>query len=161
MSRPIALLLVAVVFAVGLVSGALGARLLDGRRPADMPGEPPHLERYFLHRDLDLTPEQRSRLEAIFRDSRRELEAVREELRPRVETVLERAHAEVEAVLDAEQLEIYRERRRRWRERGPGRHRGPRGRHRRGDGRDDDRAGEHPRHRPQGHSPPPAEDEIP
>ncbi len=115
MSKVTALGLVLVVFLVGLASGVLGARLLryDSTGPAGPPG-PPHLRGYFLHRDFDLSAEQQERLDGVLRRRQQEIEQLHRRLRPEVEELMDRTRQEVEEILTPEQLERFRERRRRW-----------------------------------------------
>jgi Heavy-metal resistance len=114
---------VAVVFLVGLVAGLLGARLL---RLGGGPGDhgrwgPPPFQSYFMPRDLDLSAEQRRRLEEVFKSQREKFELLHRDLRPRVEALMDETQAELEAILSPEQLEAYLARRDRWHRR-PDRH---------------------------------------
>jgi Spy/CpxP family protein refolding chaperone len=138
--RGAAIAWVTVVFLVGLAAGVLGARLLrlDPSGDRDRFGPPP-FQSYFTPRDLDLSADQRQRLEEVFKRQRQKFEALHRDLRPRVEALMDETQAELEAILSPEQLERYRARRDRW-------HR-PRDRH-------------GPPHRRFGGEPPPPNDET-
>ncbi len=118
MKRTTAMGLVVLVFLAGLAGGVLGARLvLLGNPPPqlrDHIGAPP-LDRYFQHRDLDLSTEQRERIREVFRRQRARFEELHRELRPRVESLMEEIDLEVERILTPEQLEHYRSRPKHWR----------------------------------------------
>jgi len=122
--RAAALGLVLLVFLAGLAGGALGARLVLRRAAPWQQLEhagAPALDRFFPHRDLDLTPQQRQRLQEIFSRQRARFEELHRELRPRVDALMAEIDREVEAILTPEQLERYRQRPARWRH-GPRRH---------------------------------------
>lgn len=143
MKRAAALGLVAVVFAVGLAAGVLGARLLDAPDRGVSHRGPLPLHRYFRHNDLDLTDEQRRQLDDILARQREKFDAVHEDVRPRVEALMDETQFAIEAILTPEQVERYRERRDRWHRRA--RPRGPLRDERR---RDDPRHREHDRRHP-------------
>ena len=126
-------LFVLAVFAVGLASGVmLGRRMGPPGRPFDplrpgmgaaRPGGPPPgrlIER--LQRDLSLTPEQRTEIEAIFESRRQALEAVQKDVITRAGQQQRELQAEIRRVLTPEQQERFD----RWLEATPrGRGRGP------------------------------------
>jgi Spy/CpxP family protein refolding chaperone len=122
--------LVVLVFLAGLAGGVLGARLVHVGHVApqmrDHLGAPP-LDRYFLHRDLDLSADQREQMRELLGRQRTRFEELHRELRPRVESLMEEIDREVESILTPEQLERYRSRPKHWRRspRDPRRH-GPR-----------------------------------
>ena len=135
MKRWQALVALAGLFVLGVVSGGLGAHLYYARaldRPPDPPpffGGPvgPRLERH-----LELTAEQRQQLGEILDQSHREAEALRRDLAPRMREVMERSEQRIRELLTPEQLERFEELRRRQRHRsdrffgGPDRRRGQR-----------------------------------
>jgi len=90
----------------GVAIGALGAVLLleRSRRPAPPPPPPaaaPFTREMELR--LDLTAEQRARIQEVLDESRREADAIRRELRPRLESHLEATRARIAALLTPEQ----------------------------------------------------------
>lgn len=150
MRRSTAMGLVVLVFLAGLAGGVLGARLMHvgsvSPQMREHLGAPP-LDRYFQHRDLDLSADQREQMRQLFRRQRSRFEELHRELRPRVESLMEEIDREVEGILTPEQLERYRNRPKHWR-------RGPR------DPRDHPRR---PPNRPRGppHTPDPPSDAPP
>lgn len=103
------------LFLVGVLIGGLGVHVWYATRP---PGPPPpgpaRGERMHdgpfgprLMRTLDLTDEQRERIEAILEESRREAESLREEIAPRIREQAERTRARLAEVLTPEQLERF------------------------------------------------------
>lgn len=116
MKRVAALSLVAALFLLGLVAGALGERLMSQRWEPERfhRGGPPPLRGYFLRGDLDLTAKQQEQLEAVFRQQRRKFEQLHSDMRPQVESLMEETRRQVEAILTPEQLERCRRQRDRW-----------------------------------------------
>ena len=125
MRRAAALGLVAVVFALGLVAGVLGGRLLPHHAPGPRDSGSPPFQRYFTRGDLELTADQQRQMEAVFRRQRGKFEALHRDLRPQVEALMDETQEEIEAILTPEQVERFRRRRNRWhpphRRRDPGR----------------------------------------
>ncbi len=126
--------LVVLVFLAGLAGGVLGARLVLVNQVAPQMREhlgAPPLDRFFLLRDLDLSPEQRESVRELLRLYRGRFEALHRELRPRVESLMDELDRDVETILTPDQLERYRNRPKHWR-RAPHspRTRGPRRPHR-------------------------------
>ena len=104
------------LFALGVVSGGLGAHLYYARALERPPGPPPFLGRFPgspLERHLDLTPEQRRAVRQILDESHREAEALRHDLAPRLRDVMERSQERIREVLTPEQRERFEELRRR------------------------------------------------
>jgi Spy/CpxP family protein refolding chaperone len=107
MKRSLALVSVAGLFLLGIVIGALGMHLYDARHP--FPGPPPPggarmgLRTERLDELLDLTPEQKARIDEIRRESRAEGEALHAEMLPRVREHLERTRKRIAEVLTPEQ----------------------------------------------------------
>ena len=97
MTRGSAWLSVLAVFVAGVAIGALAMRLWDDSRPPVGPPMPPHGRwdgppREFgmrLADDLELTDEQRERIETIQLESRAATDALRDELRPRIRQQIE------------------------------------------------------------------------
>jgi Spy/CpxP family protein refolding chaperone len=137
--RWLALLALAGLFLLGVVSGGLGAHLYYARSLERPPGPPPFFAGAMgarLERQLDLTPEQARQLRRILDDSRREAEAMRRELAPRMREVMERSEARISELLTPEQRQRFAELRRRHHRRSERFFGGSERRHR-------------PRHRPQ------------
>jgi Spy/CpxP family protein refolding chaperone len=116
-SRWAALALVFTLFVVGVCVGALGMHLYDAhwkRGP-----EPPGGERFIarLERELNLTDEQRQRIDEIVEESRREGDALHREMLPRVHEHMRATRQKIREVLTREQRarfeELNREHRRR------------------------------------------------
>jgi Spy/CpxP family protein refolding chaperone len=130
-----ALVALAGLFVLGVVSGGLGAHLYYARALDRPPGPPPFFAGFMgarLERHLDLTPEQGARMRQILDQSRREAEALRRDLAPRMRDVMERSEQRIRELLTAEQRQRFEELRRRHRRRsdrffdGPGGRRGHR-----------------------------------
>lgn len=133
MKRWQALLALAGLFVVGVVSGGLGAHLYYARALERPPGPPPFFagpHGWLLDRELDLTAEQRRQLREILADSRREAEALRRDLAPRLREVMERGDERIRELLTPEQRERFDELRRHHRRRSERFFGGARGRHR-------------------------------
>lgn len=113
MTRGSALISVAALFLSGVAIGALAMFLVLDRSPGvfprgERPGpQPRHLAMGMMAERLGLTPEQRSRIEQIHRESRREAEEIRREMRPRLEAHIEETRRRIRAVLTPEQLERF------------------------------------------------------
>jgi Spy/CpxP family protein refolding chaperone len=98
------IVILAIVFAVGALTGAATMRVVD----AD---EPPvrmraQKERPNLLERLELTPEQRVQVDAILERRRAEMEEFWEEHRPTVRAIADSARAELRLVLTPEQRAI-------------------------------------------------------
>jgi Spy/CpxP family protein refolding chaperone len=120
MKRPVALLSIACVFLVGILTGALVTHLLYVRS-FPQPGERPRFERpgmrggpgggpRFVERlqnQLGLTPEQRSEIDEILRQSRIESDEIHEEMLPRIRAQLDRTRQRIFEVLTPEQREEF------------------------------------------------------
>ena len=141
MNRPSALIAVAALFLLGVLSGLFAAHLYHAHRLEGRRFGPPLEHGSFLdHLDerLGLTPEQREQLEEIVRESHREAGALRTELRPRARAQMERTRERINAILTPEQREEFEKLHQRHRRRSerffldpppPGAH-GPKPRHR-------------------------------
>jgi Spy/CpxP family protein refolding chaperone len=106
MTRARAFAFALALFLVGVLVGGLGVRLLDrsdGWQPA--PRRPERfLER--LSRDLDLTPDQRQRIEAIVHDAHATADAMHDEMLPRVREHLQGPRERIREVLTPEQQAV-------------------------------------------------------
>jgi Spy/CpxP family protein refolding chaperone len=112
MKRSLALVSVLGLFLLGIVVGALGMHLYDARHP--FPPPPRDSARQELHLNrleelLDLTPEQRTRIEEIHEQSRAEADALHESMLPEVRAHMARTRERIEEVLTPEQREKFRE----------------------------------------------------
>ena len=110
MKRRQALVALAGLFVLGVVSGGLGAHLYYARSLDRPPGPPPFFTRFMgprLERLLELTPEQQVQMREILDESRREAEALRRDLAPRMHEVMERGESRIRELLTAEQLERF------------------------------------------------------
>lgn len=58
-------------------------------------------------RHLDLTPEQREKIHAIFEEKHRVLEEFHQKWRPKMEEMRKKTDAEIQAILNPEQIEKY------------------------------------------------------
>ncbi len=68
--------------------------------------ELPRMQRNFrerLARELDLTPEQRTRIDSLLDAQAAELRAIRGQTHPRIESTIARTRREIDAVLTPEQ----------------------------------------------------------
>ena len=103
-------LVLGLVFAAGIVVGAVGAKYAvqqvveqAARRPDELRNR---LEREFV-RELKLTPEQRPKVHEIFVRRHEEIAAVRKDSQPRLVVILKRSERELRAVLDETQQEKF------------------------------------------------------
>ena len=135
MRRWQALVALAGLFALGVVSGGLGAHLFYARALERPPAPPPFFGGRMgprLERHLDLTPAQGEQLRQILDETRREAEALRRDLAPRIREVMERSEERIREILTPEQRRRFEELQRQQRRRadrffaGPGERRGPR-----------------------------------
>ena len=110
MKRSLALVNVFGVLLLGIVIGAMGMHLFYAQRFPGPPGRhgpgggmhrPAFAER--LERQLDLTPEQQSRIEEIVRESRLRGRELHEELLPRVRSQMDETRRRIREVLTLEQ----------------------------------------------------------
>lgn len=103
-----------VIFAAGAVTGALFTRntrplppIADQRDPLLFPF---HVQDRFLGRmqnELELDPEQRARIEKIFRESRERMKIMFDLIGPELKTELRLVHDRVLTELNAEQREKF------------------------------------------------------
>ena len=116
MSRFVAIAAALSLLVCGIVIGALGTFVvlsrphpLDGMRPP--PQQPPPQQRPPFTREmeerLNLSENQRQKIQAILRESRDESEAVRRELRPRLEKNLKTTQDRIGEILTPEQHKTF------------------------------------------------------
>jgi Spy/CpxP family protein refolding chaperone len=103
-------LVLGLVFAVGVVVGAVGAKVAvqkvveqATRRPEMLRAR---IEREFV-RELKLTPEQRPKVHDIFVRSHEEIQGLRKDFQPRLSAILKRSEREIREVLHEEQREKF------------------------------------------------------
>lgn len=108
--RAQALVLLALVFVIGMLSGVATDRLwLQNPKPM-RPHGPPHGLPPFLKDGLDLTADQNTKIQAIIEGSRSRTDAVFEEVMPRLRTITDSVRVEIRAVLTPEQQKVFDER---------------------------------------------------
>jgi Spy/CpxP family protein refolding chaperone len=101
--------LVIVLFVIGIALGALGAFLYLRRHPHDTEsaGHYSHLSRAEivtrLSHDLDLTPEQKSRVEAIVDAAHQRFHALDDQVEPQYDAIRHDARSQIRLVLTSEQ----------------------------------------------------------
>jgi Spy/CpxP family protein refolding chaperone len=100
------LLLVALVFLAGVVSGVVGTRIVVRRVVGEVISHPetiqPRIERTLAFR-LGLDGDQRTKVHAILSDTHEQLQGLRKEYRPKVILVLSNANEQITALLTPEQ----------------------------------------------------------
>ena len=116
MSRFVAIAAALSLLVCGIVIGALGTFVvlqrphpLDGMRPP--PQQPPPAQQPPFTREmeerLNLSEDQRQKIQAILRESREESEAIRRELRPRLERNLKATQDRIGEILTPEQHKTF------------------------------------------------------
>jgi len=106
MKRSVAALSILGVFLAGVLVGALALHLTYMHRlhePGGMVGWGARLLARELKSDLDLTPEQARKVDAILADTRQEAMAVRRKSAPEMMAVLHRSRQRIEEILTPEQ----------------------------------------------------------
>ena len=125
-------LAVLIIFAIGFIAGGLAMNFYrDHRRSADYQSMRGGFDRVI--EELDLTPEQKTQVDAIFDDARAQLMEIRKQSGPKYHEVRKQTDERLKAVLTPEQWEQFqqimkesRHRRRHGRENGrEDRERGP------------------------------------
>lgn len=99
------------VFALGLATGALGLRLYERSYGATAERRWGHFdrERYVsrLTTDLQLTADQREKLDRILDETRAEFVQFRETIRPQVQEIKTRARGRIREMLTADQQQRF------------------------------------------------------
>lgn len=99
------------VFALGLATGALGLRLYERSYGATAEGRWGHFdrERYVsrLTTDLQLTADQRNELDRILDETRAEFMKFRETIRPQVQEIKTRARGRIREMLTPDQQQRF------------------------------------------------------
>ncbi len=109
-----AFLLVLAVFVLGIALGAVGAYLAGGRVRSAQPVAENHRDKRArileqLTRELDLTPDQRKRLEAILEDVGAKYRALHEQIAPQTEQVRKQGRDQIRAILTPDQRPMFEE----------------------------------------------------
>lgn len=114
-----------IIFAIGFIAGGLAMNFYrDYRRPGDFPPMRGGFSRVIER--LNLTPEQKTQVDAIFNDARAQLMEIRKESGPKFHEVRKQTDDRLQAVLTPEQWEQFQQITKE-------------GRHRRHHGRENDR----------------------
>jgi Spy/CpxP family protein refolding chaperone len=103
-------LLLTLAFVLGTLVGGLGLAAFQSRSPRPVPGSDPIGPGMMLRRldlELDLTPEQRTQIESILRETGREFAAMREGLDPRLREVRTRTLGRIREVLTPPQQDKF------------------------------------------------------
>lgn len=103
-------LVLGLVFAAGIVVGAVGAKFAvqqvveqAARRPDELRNR---IERGFV-RELKLTPEQRPKVHDIFVRSHEEIQGLRKDFQPQLAAILKRSEREIREMLNESQQEKF------------------------------------------------------
>jgi Spy/CpxP family protein refolding chaperone len=102
-----AVLLVSVLFVLGIALGSVGTyvvttRVLAARPQATLAHNPAHTMRMFT-RDLNLTADQQSQIQAILNDTRAQYAGLHEKLDPEYEQVRQQGREKIRQLLTPEQ----------------------------------------------------------
>jgi len=107
MNRVKAITGIVLIFALGALTGVLGADMYYKYRIERFREAGPSVRRELLMkkltRRLDLTPQQQEKVAEIFAEMREDLSALRTKHRPEIEEIRARSHTRIKAVLDADQ----------------------------------------------------------
>jgi hypothetical protein len=103
-----AILLLAAVFAIGVVGGVALDRALGGHGRPPHPGGPPRGGLPpDLREGLNLTPDQEERIMDVLDRNRPRTDAVLDEFVPRLRAVTDSVRAEIREILSSEQRELF------------------------------------------------------
>jgi Spy/CpxP family protein refolding chaperone len=100
--------LVLAIFIVGFASGALSIHLYRGRLPSFGQGNARSRFQQTIDK-LNLTPDQRSQVDAIFDDARAQLAEIRKESEPRFRELRQKTDERLQTVLTPEQWQQFKE----------------------------------------------------
>jgi Spy/CpxP family protein refolding chaperone len=111
-ARLLGFALLVATFAIGAFAGAATDRLLSARAPAHAPrGEdrerPRDRARVSIFEQLDLTPEQRVRIDSALERGRRKTQAFWDQHGPTLRTIVDSTRAEIRGLLTPEQRAEY------------------------------------------------------
>ena len=120
-AQTVGLLMLVIIFAVGAMTGAATMRVTSGDSAEPREAVESRERRPSLWETLDLTPEQRARVDDIMERRRGEVQAFWNEHGPQLRAVMDSARADVREVLTPEQqaieAEFFAERRKHYGER--------------------------------------------
>jgi Spy/CpxP family protein refolding chaperone len=120
-AQAMGLLMLVIIFAVGAMTGAATMRVTSGDSAEPREAVGSRERRPSLWETLDLTPEQRARVDDIMERRRGEVQAFWNEHGPQLRAVMDSARADVREVLTPEQqaieAEFFAERRKHYGER--------------------------------------------
>jgi Spy/CpxP family protein refolding chaperone len=120
-AQTVGLLMLVIIFAVGAMTGAATMRVTSGDSAEPREAVGSRERRPSLWETLDLTPEQRARVDDIMERRRGEVQAFWNEHGPQLRAVMDSARADVREVLTPEQqaieAEFFAERRKHYGER--------------------------------------------
>lgn len=105
-ARLTGLLVLAIMFMVGALTGAATMRVAEGDRSGPRESAESRERRPDLFERLELTPEQKAQVDAIMERRREELESFWTEHGPLLRAITDSARAEMRAVLTPEQRTI-------------------------------------------------------
>ena len=89
------------IFVLGFVAGALALNLYRGRRPS------PENRFERMATRLQLSEDQKTKVQQIFTDTRQQLEGLRKESEPRINEIRQQADQRLQQVLSAEQWQKF------------------------------------------------------
>lgn len=99
------------IFALGVIVGGLGARMVyEERIEALVSGDSQARETAMVNRlskRLDLDTKQREQVQAIIRDTRQEVAVIRQQLRPQIAAILEKSQGLIKQTLRPDQVAKY------------------------------------------------------
>jgi Spy/CpxP family protein refolding chaperone len=103
----IAAIVVVLAFVAGFISGAAVDHLVMHRRGPEIPRFAPRVIVNHLDRRLDLTADQRAKIEEILERHHQRMEGMWANVRPAMRTELEKTNDEIARVLTPEQREKF------------------------------------------------------
>src|SRR6185369_4520519 len=110
-----------IIFVLGFTAGILALNVYRGVLRGGGPGN--RLDH--LSERLNLTADQKTKVQEIFSDTREQLRAVRQETEPRMAEIRRQADGRLQTVLTPDQWQQFQKLRDERPRRGPGGHRGP------------------------------------
>jgi Spy/CpxP family protein refolding chaperone len=105
-ARITGLIMLAIMFAVGALTGAATMRVVDAEEPPKLKRIQPTSQPPNLLDRLELTSEQKAQIEVILERRRAEMEEFWDTHRPTLRAITDSARAELRAVLTPEQREL-------------------------------------------------------
>lgn len=93
------------IFVLGFTAGILAMNVYRGWAPRGVPGIGNRMDE--LSERLQLTADQKTKVQEIFNDTREQLRAVRQEAEPRMEEIRRQADGRLQTVLTPEQWQQF------------------------------------------------------